>query len=229
MFCITAGLVQMDSYMGIARLVLLVTVHLVLCFLPCLQARDPRHHGRYGPEGLVCCFLTLSLALCSSCCLRPQMPVIMAGMDHRTVWRITGAVLGQGFLHARCCATSGVLVQTVLYTVWRFRSCSSSRSSISCCGTEAYSHGLAVQQTIEFPQLLWYMLSTSLLCRLCSFPGGLQFLDTLTTCPLLLTTGAWSWTVSNCRGFRSCSSLMVFDISVVADADSYGPDCSDDH
>ena len=57
------------------------------------------------------------------------MPVIMAGMDRRTVWRFTGAVLGQGFLHARCCATSGVLVQTVQYTVWRFRSCSSSRSS----------------------------------------------------------------------------------------------------
>ena len=114
--------------------------------------------------------------------------------------RATGAVLGQGFLHRRCCATSGVLVQTVLYTVWRFRSCSSSRSSISCCGTEAYPHGLAVQQTIEFVQLLRYMWSTSLLYRLCSFPGGLQFLDTPMTCPLLLTTGAWSWTVSNCRG-----------------------------
>ena len=25
------------------------------------------------------------------------MSVIMAGMDHRTVWRFTGAVLGQGF------------------------------------------------------------------------------------------------------------------------------------
>ena len=146
----------MDSYIGIARLVLLVTVHLVLCFFPCLQARDARHHGWYGPGGLVDWFLTLSLALCSSCCLRPEMPVIMAGMDHKSV-RFTGAVLGQGFLHARCCATS-VLVQTVLYTVWRFRSCSSSRSSISCCGTEAYSHGLAVQQTIEFPQLLRYMV-----------------------------------------------------------------------
>ena len=31
--------------------------------------------------------------------------------------------LGLGFLHARCC-TTGVLVQTVFYTVWRFRSCS---------------------------------------------------------------------------------------------------------
>ena len=39
------------------------------------------------------------------------------------------AVLGQGCLHARCCATC-VLVQTVFYTVWRFRSCSSSRSSM---------------------------------------------------------------------------------------------------
>ena len=59
------------------------------------------------------------------------------------------------------------------------------RSSISCCGAEAYSHGLAVQQTIEFPQLLRYMWSMSLLCRSCSFPGGLQFSDTLMTCPLL--------------------------------------------
>ena len=42
------------------------------------------------------------------------MPVIMAGMDHRTVWRFTGAVLGQGFLHARCCATS-VFVHSMLY------------------------------------------------------------------------------------------------------------------
>ena len=113
MFCITAGLVQMDSYIGVARLVLLVTMHLVLCFFPCLQARDARHHSWYGPGDLVCWFLALSLALYSSCCLRPQMPVIMAGMDHRTVWRFTGAVLERGFLHARCCATS-VLVQTVL-------------------------------------------------------------------------------------------------------------------
>ena len=44
------------------------------------------------------------------------MPVIMAGLDHRTVWRCTGAVLGLGFLHARCCTTC-VLVQAVFYTV----------------------------------------------------------------------------------------------------------------
>ena len=71
--CIMAGMVQKDSCSGMARLVLLVTVHLVLCFLPCLQARDARHHGRYGSEGfvrhvqgLVCWVLTMSLALCSS-------------------------------------------------------------------------------------------------------------------------------------------------------------------
>ena len=64
---------------GMARLVLLVTVHLALCFLPCLQARDARHHGRYGPEGfvrhvqgLVCWVLTMSLALCSSCLSQAQ-------------------------------------------------------------------------------------------------------------------------------------------------------------
>ena len=146
----------MDSYSGMARLVLLVTVHLVLCFLPCLQARDARHHGRYGPGGLVCWYLTMSLALCSSCCLRPKMPVIMAGMDHRTVWRFTGAVLGQGFLHARCCAMCGVLVQTVHYTVWRFRSCSSSRSSTLPFDAQwQFSMVQTFQLIIEIPQFVF--------------------------------------------------------------------------
>ena len=56
-----------------ARLVFLAFLHLALCFLPCLQARDARHHGRYGPggffrhvQGLVCWYLTMSFALCSS-------------------------------------------------------------------------------------------------------------------------------------------------------------------
>ena len=85
-----------------ARLVLLVTVYLVLSFLLYLQAQDASHHDRFGPcglfrhvQGLVCWYLTMSLALCSSW-------LSQAGMDHRTVWRFTGAVLGQGFLHARC-------------------------------------------------------------------------------------------------------------------------------
>ena len=44
-----------------------VTVYLVLCFLPCLQARDAWHHGQYGPggffrhvQGLVCWYLSMS-------------------------------------------------------------------------------------------------------------------------------------------------------------------------
>ena len=222
MFCITTGLVQMDSYIGIARLVLLVTMHLVLCFFPCRQARDARHHGWYGPGDLVCWVLTLSLARCSSWCLRPQMPVIMAGLDHRTVWRFTGAVLGQGFLHARCCAMS-VLVQTVLYTVWRFRTCSSSRSSFSCCGTVAYS-----MQTIVFPQLLWYMWSTSPVMQAVQFPRWLAVLGHADDMPVVVNNRCLKLDSVELHRSRSCSSLVVFDISVVAVAVSYGPDCSDD-
>ena len=110
--------VQLRRHWWHVWLVLLVTLHLSLCFLPCLQARDALHHGRYGPEG----------SYVSPC---------------------------------RKLRISAVAVPR--------------RSSISCCGAEAYSHGLAVQQTIECPQLLRYMWSMSLLCRLCSFPGGLQF------------------------------------------------------
>ena len=35
----------------------LAILHLALCFLPCLQARDARHHGRYGTGGHVCSWL----------------------------------------------------------------------------------------------------------------------------------------------------------------------------
>ena len=92
--CIMAGMVQKDSCSGMARLVLLVTVHLVLCFLLCLQARDARHHGRYGPEGFVrlvqglfLWVLTMHLALCSLVC-RLMMLDIMAVMDQKDthVW-----------------------------------------------------------------------------------------------------------------------------------------------
>ena len=120
-----------------ARLVFLAILHLALCFLPCLQARDAWHHGRYGPGGFFLAWARLGLLVfddvpqrCAPVgCLRPKMPVVMAGMDHRTVWRFTSAVLGQGYLRARWCAMSGVVVQTVQHTVWRFRSCRSSRSS----------------------------------------------------------------------------------------------------
>ena len=36
-----------------ARLVLLVILHLALCFFPCRQAQEVRHRGRYGSEGLL--------------------------------------------------------------------------------------------------------------------------------------------------------------------------------
>ena len=86
MLRIMAGMVQKDSCSGMARLVLLMTVHFVLCFLPSLQARDARHHGRYGPEGLVFWFFRCSSRCVPFSVLRPKMPVFMAGMDHRTVW-----------------------------------------------------------------------------------------------------------------------------------------------
>ena len=74
--------------------------------------------------------VTMSLALCSLLCLQAQ-DACLHGRP--------GAVLGQGFAHARCCATCGVLVQTVQY--WRFRSCSSSRSLVlPCCYAEADPH-----------------------------------------------------------------------------------------
>ena len=50
MLRIMAGMHQEDGYSGMARLVLLLTVHLVLCFLPSLQAQDARLHGRHGPQ-----------------------------------------------------------------------------------------------------------------------------------------------------------------------------------
>ena len=40
-----------------ARLVFLAILHFALCFLSCLQARDARHHGRYGPGEHVCSWL----------------------------------------------------------------------------------------------------------------------------------------------------------------------------
>ena len=115
MFCITTGLVQMDSYIGIARLVLLVTLHLVLCFSPCRQARDARHHGWYGPGGLVCWFWR---------CPSRGAPLGVSGPRCPSSWPAwtTGQCgasqvqfLNKVFLYACYCVTC-VLVQTVFYT-----------------------------------------------------------------------------------------------------------------
>ena len=40
-----------DSGGGMCKVGLLVILHLALCFFPCRQAQDARHHGRYAPEG----------------------------------------------------------------------------------------------------------------------------------------------------------------------------------
>ena len=97
-------------------------------------------------------FLTMLLALCSLLCLQAQDARLHGRHGPQDSWSLAGAVLGQGFLHTRCCATCGVLVQTVQY--WRFRSCSSSRSSALPVDTQRQiPMVLAAQMTISIPQL----------------------------------------------------------------------------
>ena len=55
---------------------------------------------------------------------RPKMPVFMAGMDHRTVWRFTGAVLGHGFVLAHA-ALDVFVDMSVAVQCGVFHSCSS--------------------------------------------------------------------------------------------------------
>ena len=114
-------------------------------------------------------FFTMLLALCSLLCLQAQDARLHGRHGPQDSWSFTGAVLGQGFLHARCCATCGVLVQTVQY--WRFRSCSSSRSSTLPVDTQRQiPMVLAVQMTIEIPQLqLIDNVADVLLCMSCRF------------------------------------------------------------
>ena len=136
MLRIMAGMVQKDSCSGMARLVLLVTVHLVLCFLPSLQARDAWHHGRYGPgglfrhvQGLVCWYLTMSFALCSSWLSQAQDARLHGRHGPQDSLEVHRCSSWTRFSTCPLCAMYGVMVQTVQYSVWRFRSCSSSRSS----------------------------------------------------------------------------------------------------
>ena len=146
-----------------------------------LQACDARHHGRFGPEvqlrrhwwhAWLVLLVTLHLALCFLPCL-----------------------LARDARHHGRCGPEGILRVAVQKTA-DFRSCSSSQVVgflLRCRGLFPWSCCSADHRV---SQLLRYKWSTSLSCRSCRFPGGLQFSDTLTTCPLLSTTGAWSWTVS---------------------------------
>ena len=45
---------QLRRYWWHVWLVLLVTLHIALCFFPCRQGQDALHLGRYGSEGLAC-------------------------------------------------------------------------------------------------------------------------------------------------------------------------------
>ena len=113
------------------------------------------------------------------------MPVVMAGLDHRTVWRFTGAVLGQGFLLARCCPTC-VLVQTVFLYSWRFCSCSSSRSSVTL---SRFSLSLSAGPWCQASCTAWAIPGGAVpgqvvLARRCATPGAV-FVDDMVTAPLL--------------------------------------------
>ena len=146
---------------------------------------------------------------------RAVFPSLSSGPRCSSSWP-TGAVLGQGFVHARCCATCGVLVQTVQY--WRFRSCSSSRSLVLPVVTQRQIPMiLAVQMTISFPQLqlidnvagvfvvhvgqvpqVQVVISTSFPCswyrswrRQSRFYSCRDPHDKSLTCPLLSTTDAY--------------------------------------
>ena len=77
-------------------------------------------------------------------------------------------------------------------------------------------------------QLLRYMWSTSPVMQAVQFPRWLAVLGHADDVPVVNNRCLKLDSVELHR-FRSFSSLVVFDISVVAVAVSYGPDCSDDH
>ena len=59
----------------------------------------------------------------------------------------------------------------------------------------AVLHGRQFPETVQRP----ISCTTSPVLQAVQFPRWFAVLDTLTTCPLLVTTGVWSWTVSYCR------------------------------
>ena len=93
---------------------------------------------------------------------------------------------------------------------WRLRSCSSSRSSISCGGTEAYS-----MQAIVFPAAPVHVFDVPC-CAGCAVSQVVCSLGHTDDMPV----------VGNNRCLELDSVVLQIDVSVVADAGSYGPDCS---
>ena len=83
-------------------------------------------------------------------------------------------------------------------------------------------------QTIVFPQLLRYMWSTSPVMQAVQFPRWFAVLGHADDMPVVVNNRCLELDSVVLQRFRSCSSLVVFDISVVAGAGSFGPDCSDE-
>ena len=79
-----------------------------------------------------------------------------------------------------------------------------------------------------FPQLLRYMWSTSPVMQAVQSPRWFAVLGHADDMPVVGNNRCLELDSVVLQRFRSCSSLVFFDISVVAGAGSYGPDCSDE-
>ena len=174
MLCIMASLVQMDSYSGMAR----------LCFFPFFR---PLMLGIMAGMDQVAWFA--GILRCPSC----YAPLVVSGPRCPSSWpawttgQYGGSQVqsGQGFLHARCCAMCGVLVQTVQYTVWRFRSCSSSRSSTLPLCAVAVPHGPVCSENHRDSSVrIWWSMSL-----FAGFPQVQSWIDCSGSQLQLLTLG----------------------------------------
>ena len=105
-----------------------------------------------------------SWSRCTSRCIPSlssgtMMLDIMAGVDQEDSLEVHRCSSCFRF-SARCCATCGVMVQTVQYTVWRFRSCSSSRSSTLPFDALAVPHGpVCSENHRDSPVRIWWSMS----------------------------------------------------------------------
>ena len=174
-------------------LVWLVTMHLALCSLlaspgPRCAASWPiwtrrtfsscaRRHSWQGHVHSWFYWLRCS-SRCFLRCRQAQMLGIWAGMEQIHSYAVGWFCLSRCTSRCipSCCPWRQMLVITACMDqkechvspcrkLQIFCSCSSSQVvDISCCGAEVDSHGLAVQLTIEIPQLLLYMWSMPLVC-----------------------------------------------------------------
>ena len=174
-------------------LVWLVTMHLALCSLlaspgpgcaaswPIWTRRTVLFVHSSSFLAVACAQLVFWLRCSSRCflrCRQAQMLGILADMEQIDSYAVGWFCLSRCTSRCipSCCPQApdachhgrygpeGML-RVAVQKLRIFRSCSSSQVvDISCCGAEADSHGLAVQQTIEILQLLLYMWSMPLVC-----------------------------------------------------------------